>query len=121
MAPRASEALLCVETSRRQRYHGVVPELPEVETIRRDLEQRIIGRRITSLRIPADFGKPVPVLKGIDEASFRQGVVGARIEALERRGKYLALRIRQRWGRRVRTRALHLPKSRARSLWFTCV
>ncbi len=98
MAPRASEALLCVETSRRQRYHGVVPELPEVETIRRDLEQRIIGRRITSLRIPADFGKPVPVLKGIDEASFRQGVVGARIEALERRGKYLALRIRQRWG-----------------------
>jgi formamidopyrimidine-DNA glycosylase len=70
-----------------------VPELPEVETIRRDLEVRIVGRRITALRIPPDTGKPVPVLKGIDEASFREGVVGARIDGLERRGKYLALRL----------------------------
>ncbi len=74
-------------------YHGFVPELPEVETIRRDLEDRIVGRRISAVRIPADTGKPVPVLKGIDEASFREGVVGARIEALERRGKYLAIRL----------------------------
>jgi formamidopyrimidine-DNA glycosylase len=70
-----------------------VPELPEVETIRRDLERRIVGRRITAVRIPPDSGKPVPVLKGIDEASFREGVVGARIEAMERRGKYLAVRL----------------------------
>jgi formamidopyrimidine-DNA glycosylase len=70
-----------------------VPELPEVETIRRDLERRIVGRCITAVRIPAETGKPVPVLKGIDEASFREGVVGARIEAMERRGKYLALRL----------------------------
>jgi formamidopyrimidine-DNA glycosylase len=70
-----------------------VPELPEVETIRRDLETRVVGRRITSLYIPPDTGKPVPVLKGIDQAMFREGVVGARIEAVERRGKYLALRL----------------------------
>jgi formamidopyrimidine-DNA glycosylase len=70
-----------------------MPELPEVETIRRDLEARIVGRRITAVRVPPDTGKPVPVLKGIDEAAFREGVVGARIEAVERRGKYLALRL----------------------------
>ena len=70
-----------------------MPELPEVETIRRDLEGRILGRRITAVRIPPDTGKPVPVLKGIDEAAFREGVVGARIEAVERRGKYLVLRL----------------------------
>ncbi len=70
-----------------------MPELPEVETIRRDLESRIVGRRITSLVIPPDTGKPVPVLKGIDEAAFREGVVGARVEAVERRGKYLAMRL----------------------------
>jgi formamidopyrimidine-DNA glycosylase len=70
-----------------------VPELPEVETIRRDLESRIVGRRITAVRIPPDSGKAVPVLKGIDEASFREGIVGARIEAMERRGKYLAARL----------------------------
>jgi formamidopyrimidine-DNA glycosylase len=76
-----------------RRYHDSMPELPEVETIRRDLERRIVGRRITAVRIPPDSGKPVPVLKGIDEASFREGVVGARVEAVERRGKYLAVRL----------------------------
>ena len=70
-----------------------MPELPEVETIRRDLERRIVGRRIIAVRIPPDTGKPVPVLKSIDEASFREGVVGSRIEAMERRGKYLAVRL----------------------------
>jgi len=70
-----------------------MPELPEVETIRRDLEARVLGRRITSVHIAPDTGKPVPVLKGIDEASFRQGVAGSTIDAVERRGKYLALRL----------------------------
>ena len=76
-----------------RRYDGFVPELPEVETIRRDLEGRITGRRISGVHIPLDTGKLVPVLKGIDEASFREGVVGARIESVERRGKYLLLRL----------------------------
>jgi formamidopyrimidine-DNA glycosylase len=70
-----------------------MPELPEVETIRRDLETRLVGRRFTALRIPPDTGKPVPVLKGIDEATFREGVVGAAIEAVARRGKYLVIHL----------------------------
>jgi formamidopyrimidine-DNA glycosylase len=70
-----------------------MPELPEVETIRRDLEGRIVGRRINGVRLPPETGKAVPVLKAIDEASFREGVVGARIEGVERRGKYLVLRL----------------------------
>jgi formamidopyrimidine-DNA glycosylase len=70
-----------------------MPELPEVETIRRELEGRLTGRRLRAVAIPPDWGKPVPVLKGIDEASFREGVVGARIEGVERRGKYLAVRL----------------------------
>lgn len=70
-----------------------MPELPEVETIRRDLEGRLTGRRFTAVRIPPDWGKPVPVIKGIDEARFREGVIGARVEGVERRGKYLAFRL----------------------------
>jgi len=70
-----------------------MPELPEVETIRRDLEARLIGRRITAVTIPPDAGKPVPVMKGTDESSFREGVVGARVEGVSRRGKYLALHL----------------------------
>ncbi len=70
-----------------------MPELPEVETIRRGLEGRIIGRRITSLRIPIETGKPVPVIKGMDESAFREGVVGAVVEAVTRRGKYLIIHL----------------------------
>ena len=70
-----------------------MPELPEVETIRRDLETKIAGRRFTAVRIPPDTGKPVPVLKGVDEADFREGVVGVRIEGVSRRGKFLILHL----------------------------
>jgi formamidopyrimidine-DNA glycosylase len=70
-----------------------MPELPEVETIRRDLASRVEGRCINSVTIAPDTGKPVPVLKGIDEASFREGVVGARIVMADRRGKYLVFRL----------------------------
>ena len=70
-----------------------MPELPEVETIRQGLARRLTGRRITGLRLPPDSGRPVPVIKGMDEASFREGVVGARIEGVSRRGKYLALNL----------------------------
>ena len=70
-----------------------MPELPEVETIRRDLAPRLEGRSITGVTIAPDSGKPVMVLKGIDEASFREGVVGARILMADRRGKYLVFRL----------------------------
>jgi len=67
-----------------------MPELPEVETIRRDLEPRLIGRRIERVEVPKDR---VPVIEGGDEASFREGVTGARIEALGRRGKFLVFEL----------------------------
>ena len=70
-----------------------MPELPEVETIRRDLESRVLGRRVTALHVAPDTGKPVPVIKGTDESTFREGVVGATIEDVGRRGKYLVLRL----------------------------
>jgi formamidopyrimidine-DNA glycosylase len=70
-----------------------MPELPEVETIRRDLDARIVGRRVTGVTIAPDSGKPVAVIKGTDESTFREGVVGARVVAVERRGKYLVLRL----------------------------
>jgi formamidopyrimidine-DNA glycosylase len=67
-----------------------MPELPEVETIRRDLEPRLVGRTFTRVEIAPDR---VPVLAGIDEATFREGLVRATIEAIERRGKYLVFRL----------------------------
>jgi formamidopyrimidine-DNA glycosylase len=63
-----------------------VPELPEVETVRRSLEPRVVGRRVE--RVEA---RRVRLRRGIDPRSWRTRVVGATIERLDRRGKYLLL------------------------------
>ena len=63
-----------------------MPELPEVETVCRQLEPELAGHRIDSLEIlDKRWTKPVP--KGKVEAAVR----GAMIEGLRRRGKYLLL------------------------------
>jgi formamidopyrimidine-DNA glycosylase len=61
-----------------------VPELPEVETIRRHLAPRVEGRVLTALEVSdARWCRP---LAGAEVAA---AVAGRRVEALERRGKYL--------------------------------
>lgn len=60
-----------------------MPELPEVETTRRGLAAQLVGRRIThlTLRRP-DLRWPIP-------AKLPEHLAGQRIEAVERRAKYL--------------------------------
>lgn len=60
-----------------------MPELPEVETVRRGLEPVLAGARlarVTARRVDLRF--PFP-------DGFGQRLTGARIEALRRRGKYI--------------------------------
>jgi formamidopyrimidine-DNA glycosylase len=63
-----------------------MPELPEVETVARQLEPELEGRRIESLEVlDARWSRPVvPEVLG-------EAVSGARIRGLGRRGKYLLL------------------------------
>ncbi len=62
----------------------VVPELPEVETIRRHLAPHVEGRRVSALEIrDPRWSLPLPPERIVD------AVAGRRIEALRRRGKYL--------------------------------
>lgn len=63
-----------------------MPELPEVETIRRDLAPRVVGRAVTAVRIVRDR---VPTVEGASPVTFRSKLKGRRIEGIERRGKYL--------------------------------
>ncbi len=65
-----------------------MPELPEVETIVRDLRRRVVGRAIGGVQIVP--GSPSPVT-GLSPAAFAGGLAGRRIEGIDRRGKYLLL------------------------------
>src|SRR5262252_5393489 len=64
-----------------------MPELPEVETVRRGLQPALEGARLSRVeaRRP-DLRFPLP-------AGFVQRLTGARIERLERRAKYLLGRL----------------------------
>lgn len=63
-----------------------MPELPEVETVRRGLEKLIVGKTINSARA-IDSPKSFPNAPG-DVANF---MVGARITAVRRRAKVLLI------------------------------
>jgi formamidopyrimidine-DNA glycosylase len=61
-----------------------VPELPEVETIRRQIEPELVGRRIASMEVFDErLTRPVP------PREVERAVTGRRIESVGRRGKYL--------------------------------
>jgi formamidopyrimidine-DNA glycosylase len=63
-----------------------VPELPEVETIRSQLEPEILGRRIVAARVHDERWARPATPKSVERA-----VAGRRIEHVGRRGKYLVL------------------------------
>ncbi len=67
-----------------------MPELPEVETIRRDLSPLLVGRTITAVRI-----HPGAERLAVTHAprALERALVGRRIEALDRHGKYLVARL----------------------------
>jgi formamidopyrimidine-DNA glycosylase len=68
-----------------------MPELPEVETIARGLRQSILGRRILSIRLgKTDFID--------DPAALEQHLPGRRIDAVERYGKFMLLRLSETLG-----------------------
>src|ERR671926_442379 len=70
-----------------------MPELPEVETVRRIIERAAVGKRIVAascarpkLIEAVEAGAPAEAGRGID------CLVGARLEGVERRAKWLTLR-----------------------------
>lgn len=65
-----------------------MPELPEVETVRRDLEALVVGRTITSCAVSADAPRLVQL---VTRAEFCRQLTGRTIAGLRRRGKYLII------------------------------
>jgi formamidopyrimidine-DNA glycosylase len=63
-----------------------MPELPEVETVRRDLEHLVVGRKIVSVSVT----HPKP-LRDYPAAVFEQRLTGARVTGVGRRAKILVI------------------------------
>jgi formamidopyrimidine-DNA glycosylase len=65
-----------------------LPELPEVETIRRQLAPLVEGRRLARIEIlDPRWSRP------LEPHELADALVGRRVERLERRGKYLVWRL----------------------------
>jgi formamidopyrimidine-DNA glycosylase len=67
-----------------------VPELPEVETVRRGLERHVVGRTIDTVRV--QHPRAVRRQPG-GAAEFETGLAGRSLDTAKRRGKYLWLSV----------------------------
>jgi formamidopyrimidine-DNA glycosylase len=66
-----------------------MPELPEVEVIRRDLEREIVGKKIKS--VEADGMRSIR--RHHNRKQFAGRLVGHKVTGVERRGKYILCRL----------------------------
>jgi formamidopyrimidine-DNA glycosylase len=65
-----------------------VPELPEVETIRRGLMERLVGRQITGIRV-----RQALLRERVAVDTLQTHVVGRTVAGIDRRAKYLLARL----------------------------
>lgn len=65
-----------------------MPELPEVETVRRGLERELSSARVKTVKVlrPASVGYPSPT-------AFAKSLVGRSFKKVDRRGKYLLIHL----------------------------
>ena len=66
-----------------------MPELPEVETAVRGLREPLVGRTILTAKFPAAPGR----MTNIGPAQLATRIVGQRVEAINRRAKYLLFQL----------------------------
>jgi formamidopyrimidine-DNA glycosylase len=65
-----------------------LPELPEVETIARELRVCLVGRTITGAEVRWERSIATP-----SSAEFKQQIIGRTVQAVGRRGKFLLLHL----------------------------
>ncbi len=65
-----------------------MPELPEVETIRRELEREAVGKRIKSVEVHG-----TRTVRRQTKKAFIAKLVGMKITGVDRRGKYLVVKL----------------------------
>lgn len=68
-----------------------MPELPEVETVVRDLRPQLSGRRIESVQLTRDPAIRARLVRHPSPGQFVRRLRGATITSVERRGKYIVM------------------------------
>jgi formamidopyrimidine-DNA glycosylase len=87
-----------------------MPELPEVETVVRGLRGAAVGRRIVSVRLgKTDFMD--------DAGAIEEGLPGRRIEAVERCGKFIVVRLSAESGASAGALLVHLGMTGHLAAW----
>ena len=65
-----------------------MPELPEVETIRRDLDREVVGKRVKTVEVPGRGA-----VTRLPKKQFVERLEGAKITGGERRGLLLTQKL----------------------------
>ena len=66
-----------------------MPELPEVEVVRRDLEHEVVGKKIKSVEV----NSMRTIRRHRQRKLFTDPLIGRKFTAVERRGKYLLMKL----------------------------
>src|SRR5690606_30538022 len=71
-----------------RRSGELMPELPEVETIRRELEREVVGKKVKSVEVHGTRS-----VRRQTKKQFIAALEGAKITGVSRRGKFLMLKL----------------------------
>ena len=70
-----------------------MPELPEIEVIKRDLEKEILGRRIKDVQVRPGTNAMKVIRRHGRRKEFQDLLVGAKVEKIDRVGKHLMIEL----------------------------
>ncbi len=70
-----------------------MPELPEIEVLRRDLEKEIVGRRIKEVEVRPGSNAMKAIARYARRKDFQDLLVGAKVERIDRKGRLLLLEL----------------------------
>lgn len=65
-----------------------MPELPEVETIRRELEREVVGKKVKEVKVSG-----TRTVRRQPKKQFAERLVGTKVTGVSRKGKYLLLKL----------------------------
>lgn len=70
-----------------------MPELPEVEVIRRDLEKEIVGKKIKKVEVRTTKNAMRMIRRHKRRKDFEDALAGLKVTKIDRRGKYILIHL----------------------------